>query len=141
MKPNWLLLRLFIRTRRERNHLRQALRAEQAYSLALESQLEGERWRNQSREDELLTVPMRSLGMYGVATRSAPAPPRDPLRRQINRSISKADPWAMLTDEERAEWPLYQADADPDGTHTAAVRREFLQMIEMRRSENDTEIM
>lgn len=111
------------------------------YAKALERQLEGERWRNQAREDELLTVPMRYLGMYGVATREGPAQPRDPLRRQIQKPRTRqVDAWASLTDEERAEWPLYKADADPDGQNDAAVKREFLQMIEFRRQAGE-EIM
>lgn len=131
----WLWVRL-LRTRR-------ALQQERRYSRALEARLEGERWRNQAREDELITVPMRMLGMYGVATRESPAPQQEPLRRQAMRqprSVPSVSPWSALTDEERAEWPLYLADADPDGVRVNQVRQEFLQMIEFRRQSNQ-EIM
>jgi hypothetical protein len=112
------------------------------YALALERQLEGERWRNQAREDEMITVPMRMAGLYGVATREGPAQPRDPLRRQIQRPpVQAANPWELLTEEERAEWPTYLADADPNGTNVPAARREFLQMVQMRRQEEGAEIM
>lgn len=129
----WLLIRVIA--------LRRALAKERRYSLSLERQLEGERWRNQAREDELLTVPMRYLRFLGVATREGPAQPRDPLRRQLERPpVPQASGFAALTDEERAEWQIYKADADPDGTNERAVRREFLQMIEFRRQDN-VEIM
>lgn len=118
---------------------------ERRYSRALEAQLEGEKQRNQSREDELLTVPMRMLGMYGVATREAPAPQQEPLRRQTlrqRRVIPQSGGWSSLTEEERAEWPFYLADADPDGIRVNEVRREFMQMIEHRRAaESGGEIM
>lgn len=127
MKTPWLLLRLLYWRR---------------YALALERQLEGEKLRNRAREDELITVPMRYLGMYGVATREGPAQPRDPLRRQVQRPRPvAASGWNALTDEERAEWPLFKADADPDGQNEAATRREFLQMIELRRQGIGDEIM
>lgn len=130
----WLLIRL-ITTRR-------ALATERKYSRALEAQLEAERWRNQAREDELLTVPMRYLRFLGVATREGPAQPRDPLRRQVERprDVSRSNGWANLTEDELAEWSVYKSDADPDGTHEATVRREFLEMIEFRRQQNE-EIM
>jgi hypothetical protein len=123
---------------------RVALFRERRYSRALESQLEGEKARNQSREDELITVPMRMLGLYGVATREGPAPQVQPLRRQTarrSRQVAQASPWAMLTDNERAEWPLYLADADPDGLRVQQVKREFLQMIEQRRATEAGEVM
>lgn len=121
---------------------RVALYRERRYTRALEAQLEGEKDRNRAREDEMMTVPMRMLGMYGVATREGPAQPREPLRRQIQqRTRTRTDPWAMLSDDERREWQLFKADADPDGTNTAAVKREFLEMIEYRRANGDAEIM
>lgn len=123
---------------------RVALFHERRYSRALEAQLEGEKIRNQAREDELITVPMRMLGMYGVATREGPAPLVQPLRRQAarqHRQVTQSSPWAMLTDDERAEWPLYLADVDPDGVRVQQVRQEFLQMIEQRRVTEGGEIM
>lgn len=116
---------------------RVALARERKYSRALEAQLEGEKQRNQGREDELITIGMRVQGLYGVATREHPAPPREPLRRQIERPVAKPDAWATLTDDERREWPVFKADADPDGTNTTRARREFLQMIEFRRGEQE----
>lgn len=127
MKTPWLLLRLLYW---------------RSYALALERQLEGEKLRNRAREDELITIPMRIMGLYGVATREGPAQPRDPLRRQMQRPRPvAASGWEALTDEERAEWPLFKADTDRDGTNVETARREFLQMIEFRRQGNDAEIM
>lgn len=130
----WLLVRLL------RN--RHALRRERRYSRALEAQLEGEKYRNRAREDELITVPMRMQGMYGVATREGPARPIEPLRRQVQRkrSIPSVDGWAMLTDEERAEYQMYRADINPLPEQETSVKREFLEMVRLRRMANE-EIM
>lgn len=128
MKRSWILLRLLYWRR---------------YALRLEAQLEGEKARNQSREDELLTVPMRYLGMYGVATREGPAQPRVPLGRQLERhnSMPRASAWSTLTDDERAEWVIYKTDTDYAGVPEQQARKEFLQMLEIRRAQNDAEIM
>lgn len=128
----WLLIRVIA--------LRRALAKERRYSLALERQLEGERCRNQAREDTLLNMVPHSRGLYGAMVREARATPAEPLRRQATRPIPRLNPWANLTEEERAEWPLYKADADPDGEHEEATRREFLQLIEFRRQQGE-EIM
>lgn len=121
---------------------RVALFRERRYSRALEAQLEGEKSRNQSREDELLTVPMRYLGMYGVATREGRAVPIEPLRRQVTQRPLKVGGWANLTDDERAEWPLYLADVNPDDNHVQQTKREFIEFIHARRiQESGGEIM
>lgn len=111
------------------------------YALQLESLLEGEKARNQEREDTLLNIVPHSLGVFGPRVRDGRARPTTPLRRQVGQRKSPADPWSLLTEDERAEWPMYLADADPDGTNVPAVRREFLQMIETRRREEGVEIM
>jgi hypothetical protein len=111
------------------------------YALALEAQLEGEKARNQEREDTLLNIVPHALGVFGPRVRDGRAQPLAPLRRQINQRKSPVDPWQLLTEEERAEWPTYLADADPDGVNVPAVRREFLQMIQTRRQEEGVEIM
>mgnify|MGYP001564395924 CR=1 FL=1 len=111
------------------------------YALALESQLEGEKARNQEREDTLLNIIPHSLNVFGPRVRDGRANPVTSLRRQIGQRKSPVDPWALLTEEERAEWPMYLADADPNGTNVPAVRREFLQMIEMRRHDEGVEVM
>lgn len=67
-----------------------------------------------------------------------------PLRRRIEqprRPVAQSNPWAALTDDERAEWPIYFADADPSGEREHAVRKEFLEMIAFRRQQNDGDIM
>lgn len=114
------------------------------YARSLERQLEGEQLRNRSREDELITVPMRMLGMYGVATRTSRAQPVEPLRRLAergSRSIPQASAWASLSDEERSEWVIYKEDTDAAGVPEQQAKREFLEMIEIRHSQNDAEIM
>lgn len=123
---------------------RVALSRERRYSRALEAQLEGEKARNVAREDELLTVPMRMLGMYGVATREGRATPIEPLRSQVTRKRTtvQASGWASLTDDERAEWPLYLADVNPDDNHVQQTKREFIEFIRQRRlQESGGEIM
>lgn len=137
----WLLIRLNA-MRRARNRARRELKAERQYALALESQLEGEKARNQGREDTLLNIVPHALGVFGPRVRDNRARPIVPLREQIGqRRKSPADPWELLTEEERAEWSMYLADADPNGTNVPAVRREFLQMIQTRRQEEGFEIM
>lgn len=111
------------------------------YALQLESQLEGEKARNQEREDTLLNMIPHSLGVFGPRVRDGRAQPIAPLRRQMGRRRSPADPWSLLTEEERSEWPMYLADADPDGKNVPRVRREFLEMIQMRRQEEGIEVM
>lgn len=111
------------------------------YALSLEAQLEGEKARNQEREDTLLNIVPHTLGVFGPRVRDGRARSVVPPRRQATQRRVAADPWALLTEEERAEWPTYLADADPDGTNIPAIRREFLQMIETRRQEEGTEIM
>lgn len=134
MKRSWAFLRLMRANRKARYWKK--------YALSLERQLEGERWRNQSREDELLTVPMRYLGMFGVATREAPAQPREPLRRQAQRTrtVPTSDPWSTLTDEERAEWKMWREDVNPTPEQEAGAKREFMEMVRLRRMGNE-EIM
>lgn len=112
------------------------------YALSLESQLEGEKVRNQEREDTLLNIVPHALGVFGPRVRDGRARPITPPRRQAARQrLAPSDPWTLLTEEERAEWPMYLADAAPDGTNVPRVRREFLEMIEMRRQEETIEVM
>lgn len=128
MKRTWIIVQLLYWRR---------------YAKSLERQLEGERWRNQSREDELLTVPMRYLGMYGVATRVGRAQQVEPLSRiaERKRTVPQVSAWASLSDEERSEWAIYREDTDAAGVPEQQAKREFLQMLEMRHSANDAEIM
>lgn len=113
------------------------------YALALESQLEGEKARNQEREDTLLNMFPFSLNLFGPRVRDGRAQPVTPLRREIGRRRSPVDPWALLTEEERAEWPTYLAlvrESEPNANERA-VRREFEQMVQMRRQEEGVDIM
>lgn len=122
MRKGWLILQLLYWRR---------------YAKSLERQLEGERWRNQNREDQLLTVPMRYLGMYGVAEREGPARPMDTLRRRAQRrpAVPTNDAWSTLTDDERLEWQSWSADVDPTPDQVVAAKREFLEMIRQRKFE------
>lgn len=132
MKRFSLLSALLIRARL-------ALFVERRYSRSLEAQLEGEKQRNQTREDELASSGLRLAGLYGLAPRDSPAQPRESLRRQSGRQstrnrIVQADPWANLTEEEAMEWPSYQQDALDHNVDLPTARREFIQTIEMRRA-------
>jgi len=136
----WFLVRLNA-MRRARNKARKELQAERKYALALEAQLEGEKARNQEREDTLTNIVPHVLGVFGPRVRDGRAQPIVPPRRKIGQRLSPADPWSLLTEEERAEFQTYLADADPSGTNVSTVRREFLQMIEMRRREEGIDVM
>lgn len=132
----WLLLQFAIRSYRRR------LKAERRYSRALEAQLEGERARNLAREDELASVPMRMVGAPGLLPRTGRATPVESLRRSVERKRPVVrDAWSMLTEDERAEYPLYAADADPNGLHEQATKQEFIQMVIARREMERGEIM
>ena len=130
MKKGWLL----IQTLASRSYWKR-------YALRLEEQLEGEKARNQEREDFLLNAIPLALGVWAPRVREGRARPVTPLRREVNRRTPPVDSWAMLTEEERAEWPLYQADADPNQVNIPATKQEFLQMVLMRRQEEGTEVM
>lgn len=113
------------------------------YALALESQLEGEKVRNQEREDTLLNMIPHILGVFGPRVRDGRAQPVAPLRRQVGQRKSPVDPWALLTEEEQAEWPTYWAlvkETEPNANERT-IRREFEQMIQVRRQEEGVEIM
>lgn len=123
-----------------------ALYRERQYSRALEAQLEGERQRNQAREDELMTVPMRMAGVIGLATRTSRAMPIEPLRRQAQRRPPTVrDAWSMLTEDERAEWLPWSTDIEntegPMGDKRKSYQREFADMIIARRMSESGEIM
>lgn len=123
-----------------------ALHRERKYSRALEAQLEGERLRNQAREDELSTIPMRMAGVTGLAPRTGRARLVEPLRETIERKPPRArDAWSMLTEDERSEWPSWSADIEsvegPMGDRRKAYQREFADMVFARRLSENGEIM
>lgn len=93
--------------------------------------LEAERWRNQEREDTLVTVPMRMAGLFGMPARSAPA-----LTKQVVRPalVAPTDPWDTLTFADRQEFEMFwKPDAERAGVPMRDAQQKFLQELENRR--------
>lgn len=86
--------------------LRLALRRERRLTARLEQQLEGERSRNQSREDALNTAYLQMMGLFGIPPRNGPALPRPTLAQQVERQhqIAHAEPFDLLTKFEQDEF-------------------------------------
>ncbi len=123
----WLSLRYHLRVRRWRAR---AIKAERGLA-HLRFQLNAEMYRNRSREDALITVPMRLGGLYGMAPREGPATPKFSPKPKSNAA---ADPWDNLTWSEREEYNLiYKDDAEKAGLSQAQARQYFLEVLAERK--------
>jgi hypothetical protein len=103
-------------------------------ALKAEASLEAEMWRNRAREDELITVPQRMAGLWGMPPRSEPA-----VVKQVNASPSRAltapaDPWDGLTGTEKWEFDMeWKQAAEAAGIPLAQAKQDFMNEIAMRR--------
>jgi hypothetical protein len=118
----WLSLRWRLKARYWR---RRAIYAEQ--------QLKAETWRNRAREDELITVPQRLQGLWGMPPRTEPAlatrqtNPRPALTRS-------ADPWEALSWADKREYDLeWKEAAVAKGISEPQARQMFLAELASRR--------
>ncbi len=93
---------------------------------------EAERYRNMSREDDLITVPMRLGGLWGMPPRTGPA------MKQVNqppRAIAQpADPWDALSWADKQEFDLQWKDAAAArGIPEYVARQQFMAEIASRK--------
>lgn len=99
-------------------------------ALKAEAQLEAEVWRNRAREDELITIPMRALGMFGMSARTGPAA----IRHEPPALLKSADPWQSLTMLEQLEYEsAYLPDALANRVSPHDAKRDFLAEIARRK--------
>jgi hypothetical protein len=90
---------------------------------------DAEMWRNREREDELITVPQRLQGLWGMPPRSEPAIAAK--RRHVPKQLTQsADPWDSLSWADKAEFDMYwKADAEAAGVSLPQARQRFLQEV------------
>lgn len=82
-----------------------------------------------SREDELISVPMRAMGMFGMPPRDCPAqmPPAAKLQTPLT---AVADPFQALNALQKQEWELeWWPDAQAAGITEKQAREDFLRHI------------
>ncbi len=94
---------------------------------------EAERWRNMSREDELVTVPARMGGLWGMPPRTGPA-----RMKQVNqppRTLAQpADPWDALSWADKQEYDMQWKDAAlAQGIPEYVAKQQFLAELQSRR--------
>lgn len=78
-----------------------------------------------AREDELITVPMRMSGLFGMPPRTEPASLPGPKRRTA--LSQSADPWETLTWADKEEFDLYwKPDAEATGVPLQQAKQRFL---------------
>jgi hypothetical protein len=112
----WLSLRWRIKARYWR---RRAILAER--------ELKAEMWRNRAREDELITVPQRMQGLFGIPAREAPAPLVRNVSRPTSQLVKSTDPWDSLSWADRQEFDMYwKDDAAAAGVPLMQARERFL---------------
>ncbi len=105
--------------------------------LNAEAQLEAEKWRNIYREDSLVNVPMRSMGMWPISPRVGPAQPP-------NMSVSPRrplDPIAAFNDlgaVDRMEFETnWLPDAEAHNIPLDQAKQKFLAELAKRKTLND----
>jgi hypothetical protein len=125
------MIRLFRLRARIRYWRRRALKAELSLNEAKEA-FEAEVWRNRSREDTLITVPVRMAGMVAVGLEPRTAPAYNP---RPTRLATAANPWDALTGSERMEWEFeYLPDALRNNVSESAARQRFLSDLAARKT-------
>lgn len=92
---------------------------------------EAERWRNMSREDDLITVPQRLGGLWGMPPRTGPA-------MKVNQrppALAKpADPWESLSWADKKEFEMFwKADAEAANVPEHIARQQFLAELANRK--------
>ncbi len=94
---------------------------------------DAEMWRNRSREDELITVPQRLQGLWGMPPRTGPA--RMKQVNQPSRALAQpADPWESLTWADKQEYELQWKDAAlAQGIPEYIAKQQFLAELQSRR--------
>lgn len=115
-------------------HWRARARYWRKRAVSAEAELRAETFRNREREDELVTVPMRMAGLWGMPPRAAPA------LKQVNQLAptpvsTPGDPWHSLSWADKNEFNMYwKPDADAAGVPEHEARQKFLLEIESRRT-------
>ncbi len=98
-----------------------------------ERELKAEMWRNRAREDELVTVPQRLQGLWGMPARTGPAPTKQ-VSRVTPQLTSSTDPWDSLTWADKQEYEMFwKADAAAAGVPEHQARQQFLLELQNRR--------
>lgn len=92
----WLSLRFRIRARHWK---RRALLAER--------ELKAECLRNREREDELITVPMRMGGLFGMPPRTGSVPVRQVAPQAVPKLKAASGPWDSWTWADRQEFEMF----------------------------------
>lgn len=88
-------------------------------AVAAERRLEAEMWRNRAREDELITVPMRMSGLFGMMPRDAPAAPIKQVKQQsLLQASSSIDSWTWA---DQQEFEMFWKP--PEGSDATTVRQ------------------
>jgi hypothetical protein len=108
-------------------------------ALKAEASLEAECARNRAREDELITVPMRAMGLWGMPARDALAQPVKQVNASPSRALTTSDPWDTLTGADKMEFDLEWKDAgEALGLSLMQSRQQFYrEVILPRRALND----
>lgn len=87
-------------------------------AIAAERRLEAEMWRNRAREDELITVPMRMSGLFGMMPRDAPAPVKQVKQQPpLLQTSNGVDSWTWADQQE------FEMFWKPEGADAATVRQ------------------
>lgn len=103
-------------------------------ALSAESELKAEVLRNRDREDQLVTVPMRMAGLWGIPPRTEPA--MQPIRQLAPGPVSApSDPWDALSWADKNEFEMYwKPDATVAGVDERQAKQQFLLEIASRRA-------
>lgn len=113
------------------------------YAECLEQQLEGEKQRNQHREDALCTSYLQMMGLFGLPARSGPAQPRPTLSAELAQTQQlpyNTEPFDMLLPYEKSEFfEQYWRDDGQGEAQLAKVgferaKHEFARMILSQRT-------
>ncbi len=108
-------------------HWRAATKFWRKRALKAEASLEAEMLRNREREDTLITVPMRAMGLFGIPAREAPAPLVRNVSRPTSQLVKSTDPWDSLSWADRQEFDMYwKDDAAAAGVPLMQARERFL---------------
>lgn len=126
------MIRFFKLRARIRYWKRRALKAEDV-TRETKALLEAETWRNRSREDTLITVPVRMAGMVAIGLEQRGGPAYS--SQKPTRLTQAVNPWEALTGIERMEWETeYLPDAIRNGVSEQAARQRFLRDLANRKS-------